>query len=170
MHTEDDQKELWLKVEGRWLRTENNVDKEVQRSTYWCQTKRLVPLTGNDLSIAKVAAALGGPTVSQGTLMFSWLCLSELGYLPHFIPAIFLKIEWKYENKTKTQQMKTSTGELLLAEVGRKTNNEGWEHVCHFRGREALLTPLPQLALVFIFCKTSQRNKRKGRTQEQVME
>lgn len=121
MHTEDDQKELWLKVEGRWLRTENNVDKEVQRSTYWCQTKRLVPLTGNDLSIAKVAAALGGPTVSQGALMFSWLCLSELGYLLHFIPATFLKIEWKYENKTKTQQMKTSTGELLLAEVGRKT-------------------------------------------------
>lgn len=34
MHTEDDQKELWLEVEGRWLRTENNVDKEVQRSTY----------------------------------------------------------------------------------------------------------------------------------------
>lgn len=66
MHTGDDQKELWVKVEGRWLRTVNDVGKEVQRSTYCCQTKRLVPLTGNELSIAKTGAA-SGPDCFSGS-------------------------------------------------------------------------------------------------------
>lgn len=91
--------------------------KEVQRSTY-CQTKRLVPLTGNDLLIAKIAAASGpycfsGNTDVLGCVVQNW-AISHILFLPSFS-----KLNESMKTN-KTEQMKTCIGELLLAEFGRK--------------------------------------------------
>lgn len=149
MHTRDDQKELWLKPEGRWLRTVNDVGKKVQRSTYCCQIKRLVPLAGNDLSIAKIAAA-SGPYCFSGNADLLLAMSFRTGLSPTFY---FCRLSQNWVKVWKHAYFHLpcfSLRELLLGEVGRKTEIITAENMSLIS-----LTPPPQLALVFIFCQMS---------------